>query len=412
MLKILRIPRGCRDFFTPAQNLFSRRQWRYFRDLVLAIGIAFGRRNVTNLKRYLPRGPHRTNYNAFLIEWNWKPRQALQALARARLQKMRLRPGETIYVIVDDTKQPKRGQQMAAVGKLKDPVTGASLRGHNYVVLLLVVRGQIIPFGIELYAKKDFCESHPEVAFWTQLQLAQHMIQDLPEFKGQEVCVVLDSYYASKALLNAIRAKGFEFVTTVKSNRNLYLGQEKKKAGPYAQNINRRDAEKVTLGGGCKRKTYRVGRRIVSLPGVGLVGLIASRFPREKKVVAILASHLQWTAKRILEAHRMRWSIELFFKETKQLLGLGDYQNLPYESVVKHLHLVCTAYLLLTHTGHATCAQGYAKDKRLCVSPRINELQAHLRRIVLNDLVNVVEEKVTKPEAFNRLLKLLSMDSV
>jgi len=405
MLKVLRVPGACRRFFAPVKNLFSSRQWPYFQEMVLTMAIAFGRRNILNLKRYLPGGPHRTNYNRFLIRWKWDPRGVLQRLALWRLRKMRLRKGEKVYVIVDDTRRRKRGKRMAAVGKLMDPVTGAYMDGHNYVVLLLVVRGQIIPYGIELYAKKEFCRSHPETEFFTQHQLAERMIQSLPEFAEQQVCVVVDSYYGSKAFLYGILAKGFEFVTTLKSNRNLYVGDEKKKAGAYAQKINRRDGNNVTMGG----KKYRVGSRIVGLPGVGKVRLIASRFAGAKKVAPIIASNIQWTPKRILEAHRMRWSIEMFFKETKQLLGLGDYQNLSFESAVRHLHLLCIAYLLLTHTGDPTCAQGKAQDERLCVSPRINELQGHLRHIVLKDMLKIVEGKATKPRAFNRLLHLLSM---
>jgi len=254
MLKVLRVPRPCRSFFKPVETFFSSRQWPYFQELVLAMAIAFGRRNIRNLKRHLPAAPHRINYNRFFIGWNWDPRGVLQKLALCKLRKMRLRKGERIYVIVDDTKRRKRGKRMAAVGKLK--------------------------------------------------------------------------------------------------------------------------------------------------------------------VVAIIASRVDWTPKRILQAHRMRWSIELFFKETKQLLGLGDYQNLSVQSAVRHLHLMCIAYLLLTHTGlpvrctqtgHATCAQGKAQEKRLCVSPRINELQTHLRTVVLKDMMKIVERKARKPKAFNRLLQLLSM---
>lgn len=406
MLKVLRVPACCRSFFKPVEGFFSARQWPYFQGIILAMGIAFGRRNILNLKRYLPGGPHRTNYNRFLIGWKWNPRDVLQKLALWRVRKMELRKGETIYVVIDDTKRRKRGKRMAAVGKLKDPVTGAYIHGHNYVALLLVARGQMIPFGIELYAKKEFCESQPELEFLTQLQLAQRMMDRLPEFKGQEVCVLLDGFYASKWLLAAILVKGFQFVTTLPRSRNIYVGGEKRKAGRYARNVNHRDGKTVHVGG----KTYRVGSRIIGLPGVGEVRLIASRFRNEKKVAAVIASNLKWTPKRILQAHRMRWSIELFFKETKQLFGLGDYQNLSYEGAVRHLHLMCIAYLLLTHTGAPACAQGQAKEERLCVSPRINELQAHLREIVLKDMMRVVEQKAGKPKAFNRLLRLLSMN--
>jgi len=172
MVKVLGVPAPCRRFFAPVEEFFSSRQWPYFQELVLALAIAFGRRNIRNLKRYLPSGAHRTSYNRFLIGWKWDPKGVLQKLALWRLRKMRLRGGEKVYVIIDDTKRPKRGKRMAAVGKLRDPVTKRYIRGHTYVALLLVARGEIVPYGIELYAKKEYCESHPEILFLTQHQLA------------------------------------------------------------------------------------------------------------------------------------------------------------------------------------------------------------------------------------------------
>ena len=41
--------------------------------------------------------------------------------------------------------------------------------------------------------------------------------------------------------------------------------------------------------------------------------------------------------------------MEQFFKDSQQLLGLGQDQNHPYRAAVTHLHLVCVAYALLTH---------------------------------------------------------------
>jgi hypothetical protein len=41
--------------------------------------------------------------------------------------------------------------------------------------------------------------------------------------------------------------------------------------------------------------------------------------------------------------------MELLFKDRKQLLGLGQYQNRTYQAAVTHLHLVCFASALLTH---------------------------------------------------------------
>jgi hypothetical protein len=50
-------------------------------------------------------------------------------------------PGETIYLLIDDSKKVKRGQCMDMVAKMKDPVTDTYIRGYQYVCAILMCRG-------------------------------------------------------------------------------------------------------------------------------------------------------------------------------------------------------------------------------------------------------------------------------
>jgi hypothetical protein len=54
-------------------------------------------------------------------------------------------PGETLYLIIDDSKKAKRGKAMDAVAKMKDPTIDAYIRGHQSICGLLVFRQQVIP---------------------------------------------------------------------------------------------------------------------------------------------------------------------------------------------------------------------------------------------------------------------------
>ena len=80
----------------------------------------------------------------------------------------------------------------------------------------------------------------------------------------------------------------------------------------------------------------------------------------------------------------------MFFKDAKQLLGLGQYQNRPYRAAVNHLHLVCFAYALLTHLAIEGAG---AKGKRAKTAELSTEgLQNELRRVVWNDLAQYLKE--------------------
>jgi hypothetical protein len=87
----------------------------------------------------------------------------------------------------------------------------------------------------------------------------------------------------------------------------------------------------------------------------------------------------------------MRWGIELFYKMSKQYLGLGDYQMLEYRGVVRYLHLVLIAYLLLTHLALAANAQACAERLKPLRLPSILQLQQTLRSQLWDDVIQHLE---------------------
>jgi hypothetical protein len=117
----------------------------------------WGRRHVTNLYRSLDTASHRTRFNNFFLVERWDPEAALRQQAQALLRALHPKKGETIYVVLDDAKQAKRGQTMDAVAKMKDSTTDAYIRGHQDVCAILVCRDHVIPFGLRLSVTQAYC---------------------------------------------------------------------------------------------------------------------------------------------------------------------------------------------------------------------------------------------------------------
>lgn len=76
---------------------------------------------------------------------------------------------------------------------------------------------------------------------------------------------------------------------------------------------------------------------------LGKLHIIFSRKNKERLIMGIVTDHPTLTASKIITYYENRWSIEVFFKDLKQILGLGHYQNRPYRAAIIHLHLVCFA---------------------------------------------------------------------
>jgi DDE superfamily endonuclease len=147
--------------------------------------------------------------------------------------------GETIYLIIDDSKTAKRGQAMDAIAKMKDPTTDAYIRGHQYVCGTLLFRRHVIPWGIRLYVKPEACAA-AGVPFQKTTQLAAHLIREFNAPAGVKVVVLFAAYYLCPTVVKACREKRFHFASTLKSHRSLFKLGWKLKAGRYGRNQFRR----------------------------------------------------------------------------------------------------------------------------------------------------------------------------
>ena len=119
---------------------------------------------------------------------------------------------------------------MQAVGWIKDPLSGRTIKGHQFLAATLSFHGYTIPFGIRLYLKKEHCKSLGQ-PFKKITQMAAELIAECEPLEGVHVRVLFDSYYLCPVVVKACRNKRFHFVSTLKSNRNLYKHGRKLKAG-------------------------------------------------------------------------------------------------------------------------------------------------------------------------------------
>ena len=217
------------------------------------------------------------------------------------------------------------------------------------------------------------------------------------------VTVLFDSYYLCPTVTRACEAKGYRWVGVAKKNRNFYpdgRDRDKRKLASYGANALKRLGERATCGG----KLYRLAERVGRLGKLGRVKLAFSRRGREKSWIAMATNETRWGAKRVLSHYLNRWPIEVLFKESKQYLGLGDYQVLRFRGIERHLCLVLIAHLLLTHLGGvAQGAQATNKNKLLDL-PSVPQSQLLLRQKLWDDTINCMQ-KGARYRSFGKKLK-------
>jgi hypothetical protein len=407
MFRIVRVPPSLDNFFQPLKGPFHWNHFAYFRLLVLAIAFMWGRRNVANLDRYLDAAHHRTRFNNFFLVERWEPEAALRLQAQALLRSLRPRKGETIYLILDDSKTAKRGRTMDAVAKMKDPTTDTYIRGHQYVCAILVCRDYVIPFGIRLDVKQAFCPALG-LSFRKTTELAAQLVREFTAPPDVKVVVLFDAYYLCPTVVKACRAKRFHFASTLKRNRSLFKQGWKLKAGRYGRNLfRRRRTDTLDLSKPYRQVHYRfVDAGWLEVSTLGPLHVVFSRKGIAKMILGLVTDAPTLSAPDVIRTDEKRWLMEPWMKDTKPLLGLGHSQNRSYWAAVTHLHLVCFAYALLTHLRierhGAQGRQTHAKAADLSTATA----QDQLRGLLWRDLITYLKEKPHGPSVLEELERL------
>ncbi|MHC4640529.1 MAG: transposase [Planctomycetota bacterium] len=408
MFKIVRFPPKLKSFFDSLQNSFHFNHFEYFQTLVLLTAFSWGRRNITMLYRHLDsrNHPHRSRFNNFLTVGRWNPKIVLQIKAYELLANLNPSKGEVIEFIIDDSKKQKRGKTMQAVAWIRDSLTGRNIRGHQYVMATIRFREYTIPFGIRLYVKKEDCLSLKR-SFKKTTQLAAELISEFEPPEGIKIRVLFDSYYLCPVVVKACRRKGFYFVSVLKNNRNLFKSGRKLKTGIYGKSLFRRRKKKtfsIRKSKGRVKYAY-VDAGWLDVSGLGSLHVIFSRKKVDPRILGLVTDEPRLSASQMIRTYDDRWSIEVFFKDGKQLLGLGQYQNVAYEAAVTHLHLVCLAYALLTHV--AITREGAQGKQRPPARLSTAGLQNEVRRIVWEDLTDYLKQFSSGNQIVKELEQLL-----
>jgi SRSO17 transposase len=354
----------------------------------------------------------RQSIGFFLSKAHWNAPQLLAEKALDTLRELGWKQGDPVHVVIDDTQKRKHAKSMEAVSKIFLHAEKVFAQGHTILGCAIVYRGVVIPYAVRLWATDQFCQQTraksyqgEPVEFRKLTELAAEIINALPLAK---VTVLFDCYYLCPNVVRACEAKNYYYVGAAKKNRNFFpdgRDRDKRKLFSYGRNALDRMGRWITHEG----KKYRLVERVGRLGKLGRVKLVFSRRAKEKCWIAMATNATRWGALCVLSHYLNRWPIEVLFKDSKQYLGLGDYQMLGYRGIVRYLHLVLIAHLLLTHLG--VTAQGAQanndKNKPLDL-PSTPQLQAILREKLWDDTINSME-KGTRNRRVGKKLKEVIM---
>ena len=368
------------DLLAKFQCVFTAPTWLLFTHLMTGWILSPRHRYVTELiwSSGKTRNGHHSRYHRFFSKSVWELDCLSHVLAKLLISLFA--PTGTIHLAVDDTLCRKRGLNVYGTGMHHDPLISSRAKpltswGHDWVVLTLIVSGLFwapskvwsCSLAFRLYrnrqgvtkgkkkknkngkkaqkTKKVKRVSGAKPAHRTRPELAVELISLMAGwFPDRQFLVTGDSAYGGQSvlkklppnvhLISHVHPKGamFEPAPIIQPGQK---GRHRKKGArlpgmkewaldgqPWQELVFDQFGLKATLRVKTRQALYYTagGQRLLSIV---LVQDVLGKRPDQM----FYCTNLEWDARQVLSCYAGRWSIELTFENSKQLLGFEDPAN-------------------------------------------------------------------------------------
>jgi hypothetical protein len=381
----------------PLSGCFRVEVFAIFKLMTATWIACLGRRSISRVWETTGRSKDHSHCAAFRLFseaiWNWD--EVIQVFLVQLLTL--LVPDASIWLVIDDTLCHKRGAKVAFGGIFLDAVLSTkkhkTLRfGNNWVTLGLIV---VLPFRKDrpfclnilwrVYSKKD--KNNPK-NHRTKPELARDMVALIASWlPGRKLIVAGDSAYIGKKLL-----KGLPANVSVVGPIHKHAVLTKPLAADAAKN--RKIGERLTTAAeafadesGWQDLLVRhpKGEKRLQVKVLGPCCWYACAGQRPFLVVlvrdpdgqwrdeALLSSDLSLTAEEVILGYMKRWSVEVAYCDSKQMMGFHD-PMVHSENSVQRAHPMAWFTATLTVLWYARTG--------------INEEQAHRHRPWYEDKIS------------------------
>ena len=361
---------------------FSRPQFQHFVTVLLALIVntqgftllhfkraVAGSKSLASLSRFLAQAPwdqkgmHELAWSRFLHQMQPSLQQdlarqcALQPVRRGRPRK----PFVTGYLIGDDSTIGKpKGVKMQGLGRHHDSKLDQRVTGHSLVQGLYVLLGHHFPLQPLLYRQQATCLKEG-VSFQSKIVMMIELIKQFEPPQDTHTHVLLDSWYSAKAIWKAARERKFLITTALKSNRSVRIPDETCEQGwrwqrlpEYAQSLPESAFVPCIWPRTAERQVWVhvLNSSVKSLYRCQLVIIRQSLDDPMSRARFWASSDLQADVEQLLTHIAMRWDIEVFFEDVKELLGIDQYQLMSAEGLQRYWSLCWIAFSFLEeHRG-------------------------------------------------------------
>ena len=341
MFNFKQIPRYFSWFFKQFRKILTKPQFSNFKRLISGY-ILSGKKNIQEINAiYGDKDQSSLNRFVTISDFN------LEEIDKARLKLAvrKLGSKRSGFIIFDDTMAVKTGRKMEKANYHRSGVTKKKEWGHCFVDSVYAEQESNIlyPIKISSYLRKG--DADKENPFKTKREIALEQI-DFAKSNGVKAdTVIADAWYYSEDLVKELKSRYLKYSLGVKRSLKISVKRRKRiKIGEYIKSLEKDDFEEFKI----QEKIYYLHKTEVSIRGDGKeILLVSYKEGDEKNIKCYVTNHINWDSINHMKVLVKRWSIESFHRDTKQHLGLEEYQVRKYRGMQVVALAILAAYTLL-----------------------------------------------------------------
>jgi hypothetical protein len=235
----------------------------------------------------------------------------------------------------DPSRKPRKRRKRTKPGRPRK--RGPKVRSHTRRAHLQRARRRAVQHAARRMRPRTASGTH----YHTKNELARALVWRVVRAGLPGRFILFDNWYAARENLHCFTRLELAWVTRLKSNTQVrYQGRTLTVAQVAATVATANYHYYAALGARARSFGVELWGRPVKLTVVK-----HDSHPERDRTKYLATSELSLSTAEHVQWYRRRWPVEVFFRDAKQLLGLGRSQVRQPQAVLTHLVLVCVAYV-------------------------------------------------------------------
>lgn len=372
-------------------------------------------------------GAARGTFYNFINEDNFDWRKILYVITLKLWRDITVRSDhkkQTTCLIFDDTDLPKTGKRLELIGKIFSHVQHKLILGYKSLYMCISDGKSLmaVDFAIvgekgkngdhnmrEKDRKRRYSREHDKDAHIStrieeytrsKMDIMKEMIDRAIRHKLKFDYVLADSWFACAGIIKHILSKHIKchYLGMIKMGNTKYrVGKEDLSAKDIVRKHS--GAKKTKFSRKLKCFYITIDCCLDGMP----VRLFFVRKTKHGDWNGLITTDRSLEFLRAYEIYSMRWSIEVFNKESKQCLGLGDCQSRNFSAQIAHTTICAIQYNLLSSVRRFNSYESLgglfnqikAETMEFTIAEKIWQLILDMAQII-NDVFEISDEEIIK----------------